>query len=139
VIANNGLDLGLLDQRMALQWVHDNIRYFGGDPDKVTLFGQSAGATSIGLQITAYDGKHEDLFRGAILESGSPQDTAPTPPSTWGPYQNAWDAVVGGVGYVVFPFKPTGKRYANEILKDVMEVQMCFHVYRVSRKKHFSQ
>jgi carboxylesterase type B len=98
VIANNGLNIGLLDQRQALQWVQDNIRSFGGDPEKVTIFGQSAGATSIGLQITAYDGKHEDLFRAAILESGSPQDTAPTPPPTWAPYQAAWDAVVADVG-----------------------------------------
>lgn len=83
---------------MAFQWVHDNIRPFGGDPEKVTIFGQSAGAASIGLQITAYDGKHEDLFRAAILESGSPPVRSPTPPATWPPYQKAWDAVIAGIG-----------------------------------------
>jgi carboxylesterase type B len=99
VIAHNALNLGLLDQRLALQWVQDNIAAFGGDPGKVTIFGQSAGATSIGLHITAYDGKHEDLFRGAILESGSPADTSPTPPATWPQFQKAWDTVLTVIGY----------------------------------------
>jgi acetylcholinesterase len=83
---------------MALQWIHDNIQGFGGDPEKVTIFGQSAGATSIGLQITAYGEQQEDLFRAAILHSGSPHDTAPTPPATWPPYQKAWDLVIAGIG-----------------------------------------
>lgn len=83
-----------------MQWVHDNIAAFGGDPDKVTIFGQSAGATSVGLQMTAYNGEHQDLFRAAILESGSPADTLPTPPPDWPTYQLAWDAVVAGIGSV---------------------------------------
>jgi carboxylesterase type B len=83
---------------MALQWVHNNIQTFGGDPEKVTIFGQSAGATSVGLQITAHGGKNKHLFRAAILHSGSPQDTAPTPPATWPPYQKAWDLVAAGIG-----------------------------------------
>ncbi|KAJ8937472.1 hypothetical protein NQ314_011861 [Rhamnusium bicolor] len=61
---------GLKDQLLALQWVNKNIQYFGGDPTKVTLFGESAGAASVGYHILSP--KSKGLFRAAILESGSP-------------------------------------------------------------------
>ncbi|CAD5118434.1 DgyrCDS7143 [Dimorphilus gyrociliatus] len=60
---------GLMDQRLALQWVQDNIENFGGDKDKVTIFGQSAGASSAGLLTLAPSTKN--LFAQAILESGA--------------------------------------------------------------------
>ena len=60
---------GLLDQVSALEWVRDNISRFGGNPDNVTIFGESAGAMSIGT-LLAMPGAR-GLFRRAILESGA--------------------------------------------------------------------
>ena len=59
---------GLLDQNAAPQWVHRNIAAFGGDPNKVTIFGQSGGAFSVTSQVVSPLSK--GLFRAAIVESG---------------------------------------------------------------------
>ncbi|WP_405590947.1 carboxylesterase/lipase family protein [Streptomyces sp. NBC_01092] len=62
---------GLRDQLAALKWVHASIAAFGGDPDRITVFGQSAGAISIGALLAAPQA--QGLMRRAILQSGPPE------------------------------------------------------------------
>uniref|UniRef100_A0A8D8LMI8 Acetylcholinesterase n=1 Tax=Cacopsylla melanoneura TaxID=428564 RepID=A0A8D8LMI8_9HEMI len=62
-------NMGLWDQIMAFQWLRENIEYFGGNPDLITLFGESAGAASVSIHLLSPLTRH--LFKRGIMQSGT--------------------------------------------------------------------
>ncbi|KDR82548.1 hypothetical protein GALMADRAFT_134147 [Galerina marginata CBS 339.88] len=86
-------NLGLQDQREALRWVQKYVTQFGGDPTKVTLWGESAGAISAALHMVSNGGNTGGLFRAAFMESGAP---IPVGDITNG--QKYYDAIVADTG-----------------------------------------
>ncbi|KAJ3714553.1 Alpha/Beta hydrolase protein [Lentinula guzmanii] len=89
---NGALNLGLYDQRDAMTWVQNYISYFGGDKDKVTVFGQSSGSMSIAYHFLTED---TNLFRAAILESGV---STSVPVLNASASQSVYDALVNLAG-----------------------------------------
>ncbi|KZW04219.1 alpha/beta-hydrolase [Exidia glandulosa HHB12029] len=77
------LNLGLRDQVAALEWVRDNIRAFGGDPQRITLYGESAGAISVSMHF--FNPHSASLFHRAIFISGAPTTMPIYPPMKRGP------------------------------------------------------
>uniref|UniRef100_A0A0K0FS82 Carboxylic ester hydrolase n=1 Tax=Strongyloides venezuelensis TaxID=75913 RepID=A0A0K0FS82_STRVS len=62
-------NMGLLDQQVGLKWIHDNIEKFGGEKEKITLYGSSAGATSVTAHL--FSKNSTGLFKRAIVSSGA--------------------------------------------------------------------
>ncbi|KAJ3514034.1 hypothetical protein NLJ89_g2603 [Agrocybe chaxingu] len=65
-------NIGIRDQRFALQWVQKHIEQFGGNPKNVKIWGVSAGAISVAMHMLLNDGNQDNLFHGGVMEAGSP-------------------------------------------------------------------
>ena len=63
-----GGNYGLLDQQMAIRFIHENCDFIGCDPDRITIFGESAGGSSVHYQIMSEESSN--YLSGAILQSG---------------------------------------------------------------------
>ncbi|KAJ5320723.1 carboxylesterase [Penicillium atrosanguineum] len=74
-----GLNFGLRDQKVALSWIYRYISSFGGDKDRITLAGQSAGACSVNYHVLEAKMKMQTMFRRGIMQSGAIGTLGPAP------------------------------------------------------------
>lgn len=119
-LPTKGHNLGFLDQRLGLNWVQRNIHAFGGDPSKVTIFGESAGAFSIDALLTSYPSNSRPPFRAAILQSGQISYANPYAADT----TSSWHALAAALNCTSAQSNLTCIRAAPaETIKSIVEHQ----------------
>lgn len=114
---------GLLDQIKALEWVHNNISEFGGDPDNITLFGQSAGAMSVKYLVSSPASK--DLVSKVIIMSGGGirgnlGNTVPTQSALDAPGEDMFN--LAGM-YSIEEMRGASVEKLNEVMENYRSVQ----------------
>lgn len=120
-LANNGIR----DQRLAIEWVRENIAAFGGDPNKLTLYGESAGAISTSIHLL--NPANKDVFKGAIMQSGH-ASTIPVPRTE--DYQRPYDDFVELAGC-------SGQEDTLDCLRNLSEEEILSVTAQHSRLKQY--
>jgi triacylglycerol lipase len=118
-------NLGIRDQWKALEWIKENIGGFGGDPDNVSIWGESAGAFSIGFLTMAYGGDNSDLFQKAIAVSGTAFGVGAGNPTT---AQTSYDNVANATGcyYAIDSLQCMRERKSHSPPLNFAACEICF-------------
>ncbi|KAH9821935.1 Alpha/Beta hydrolase protein [Melampsora americana] len=98
IAAADAANLGLKDQRLAMEWVQKYIANFGGDPKRVTLYGSNLGSMAVSHHLVAFNGRHNNLFHAAILGGAV---AVPSPPVLDG--QKTYDKFTQAAGCPIGP------------------------------------